>query len=57
MYYCKRCKNVYKIKDEVICPKCNIPLKESDFLEHEDIGSFLKELGVGENITNHYSKK
>lgn len=53
--YCKKCKNVYK-PDEIICPKCNIPLEESDFLKHEDIGPFLKELGFSDNIVNFYSK-
>jgi len=55
-YYCKKCKTVYEKIDEIICPKCNIPLKEMDFIQHEDMSTFLKELGYGDNVTKFYSE-
>jgi len=57
VYYCVKCKSIYEKIDEIICSKCNIPLKQKDFLKHEDIGTYLKELGYPDNIVKFYSKK
>ncbi len=57
VYLCIRCKTIYEKIDEIICSKCNIPLKEMDFLKHEDIGAYLKERGFSDNIVKFYSKK
>lgn len=57
VYCCMKCKSIYKKADEIICSKCNIPLKKMDFLKHEDIGTYLKESGYPDNIVKFYSKK
>jgi len=41
VYYCHKCKGVYKKPEEILCPKCGIVCEKKDFLTKEDLQSYL----------------
>jgi len=43
VYYCYKCKGVYKNPEDIICPKCGIVCKKLDFIAKEDIPAYIED--------------
>ena len=44
VYYCYKCKGVYKNPEDIICPKCGIVCKKFDFIPKEDMPAYMEDL-------------
>ena len=43
VYYCYKCKGVYKNPEDIICPKCGIVCKKMDFILKKDMPAYMED--------------